>query len=46
VTTTDYVDTNLQPDTRYTYRVRAVDRALIANVSDASRPARATTLPE
>jgi chitodextrinase len=44
VTTTNYVDNNLMPDTRYTYRVRAVDRALIPNVSAASDPARATTL--
>lgn len=45
-TTTSFVDTNLQPDTRYTYRVRAVDRALIPNVSDPSDPARATTLAQ
>jgi fibronectin type 3 domain-containing protein len=45
VATTSFVDTELEPNTRYTYRVRAVDRALIPNVSDASDPARATTLP-
>jgi len=46
VTTTNFVDTELKPDTRYTYRVRAVDRALFPNVSARSEPARATTLPE
>jgi fibronectin type 3 domain-containing protein len=44
-TTTSFVDTELTPATRYTYRVRAVDRAPIPNVSRASDPARATTLP-
>jgi fibronectin type 3 domain-containing protein len=46
VTTTSFLDTELTPDTRYTYRVRAVDRALIPNVSPRSEPARATTLPD
>jgi fibronectin type 3 domain-containing protein len=45
-TTTNFVDTGLEPDTRYTYRVRAVDRAPVPNVSRASEEARATTLPE
>jgi len=45
-TTTNFVDSGLTPDTRYTYRVRAVDRALIPNVSRESDPARATTLPD
>jgi hypothetical protein len=40
------VDNDLQPDTRYTYRVRAVDRALIPNISRASDPASAKTLRE
>jgi chitodextrinase len=42
---TNFVDTNLAPGTQYTYTVRAVDRALIPNVSAASAPASATTLP-
>jgi fibronectin type 3 domain-containing protein len=45
VTTTSYVDDQLEPDTRYTYRVRAVDRAVIPNVSRPSNRAEATTLP-
>jgi chitodextrinase len=44
--TTNFVDTQLEPNTRYTYRVRAVDRAFIPNISARSEPARATTLPE
>jgi fibronectin type 3 domain-containing protein len=46
VETPNYVDNDLQPDTRYTYRVRAVDRALIPNISRASDPASAKTLRE
>ena len=45
VTTTNFVDTDLAPGTTYTYTVRAVDRAIIPNVSNASKPAKATTLP-
>src|SRR5207244_4064785 len=45
-TSTSYVDENLEANTRYTYRVRAVDRAIIPNQSAQSDPARAQTLPE
>jgi fibronectin type 3 domain-containing protein len=45
VSTTNFVDTELTPGTTYSYTVRAVDRAFIPNVSAASTPANATTLP-
>jgi fibronectin type 3 domain-containing protein len=45
VSTTNFVDTDLTPGTAYSYTVRAVDRAFIPNVSAASSPASATTLP-
>ncbi len=43
VTATTYTDTNLAPNTSYSYTVRAFDGATPANVSAASGPISATT---
>jgi chitinase len=46
VQTTEYTDTNLAPNTTYTYTVSARDDAVVPNESARSAPASATTLSD